>query len=136
MSDTPTPETTLSSADLVERFVKLREYRTLLKSSFDAQDKLAKAGMETVQAILLKNMNTDEMESLKTSDGTAYIHRTEHVRVKDWDAVYKYIMESGRLDLLGRRVNASAAKEFRDDTGDLPPGVTTETIREVRIRKT
>ena len=53
----------------------------------------------------------------------AYLTTKTFTKGKDWDALWKYIEESGNLDLLQRRLSSRAVQEYMDaNEGELPPG--------------
>ena len=55
--------------------------------------------------------------------------------VSDWDAILDHVKENEAWELIERRVNKTAIKEFRDEHDDLPPGVSWNEAQVVNVRR-
>ncbi len=121
---------------LLGAYMKVRDKRAELSREFKETDgklKLIHSGIEVALMKLMKEVGSDNL-SIKGL-AVAYLTTKTYTKGKDWDALWKYIEESGNLDLLARKISAKAVQEFRDaNDGDLPPGVDVYTEREVVVR--
>lgn len=131
-------DVTEQSANKIEKAIgayhALREQRAQLKAEFDEIDKDLKAKMEALEFAMLKHMDAVGTSQLKTAAGMAYVETSKTPTCGDWQALYKYIAENERFDLLQRRLGAQAVKDLEAETGELPPGVTMLQERVVRFR--
>ena len=52
----------------------------------------------------------------------------------DPDAFMDYVMKNGAFELMDRRANSTACREFAEEHGSLPPGVKLNSTRTVGVR--
>lgn len=128
-------ELSLTASETIAKLMQLRAFRERIKAAFKEQDDRAKEGVETLQAHLLKTMNESGLENVKTDVATAYMHRSTYAKVTDWEAFYDYIVKTGKVELLSKRIASGNVLELAEEIGELPPGTSSDTTREVRIRK-
>ena len=131
-----TEETNPLLARLLGAFKEMRDQKAELKREHDEKANEIKAKMTLVEVALMKMMKESGSENLKIKGlGMAYLTTQTFAGAKDWDALWKYIEESGNLDLLQRRVSKKAVLEYMEaNDGDLPPGVDVTTERKVAVR--
>lgn len=106
------------------------------KRKFDEEYADLNNKLELIETHLQKMMGQVGSENLKIEGlGLAYLTTKKFVSAQDWEAVWKYIEESGNLDLLQRRLAKNAVLEYVEaNDGDLPPGVTVTQERAVVVR--
>lgn len=123
-------------ARLLGAHQKIKGDRSTLKRKYEVVDNDLKAKTSLIEMALHKMLNAAGSDNLKiTGLAQAYLTTKVFVSAKDWDAVWKYIEESGNLDLLQRRLAKNAVLEFIEaNEGDLPPGVTVTRERAVVVR--
>lgn len=119
---------------VIEAYRELREQRAALADEFKTIDADLKGRMEALEVALLKHMDKVGTSQLKTPSGMAYIETLKTPTCGDWQALYAYIVENNRFDLLQKRLGATAIKDLHEDTGELPPGVTMLQERCVRFK--
>lgn len=105
----------------------LADHYWLTREKRLAADKVAdalKAEETRTEATLIKEMQEQKITAIGGSVVRLAIPTVpEYVpAVKDWDAVYKHILETGDFSLLHKRVGATACKE-RWDAGEEVPGI-------------
>ena len=123
-------------ARLLGAYQEMRDQRAGNKRAFEEHDNKIKANMAQVEVALMRMMKESGSENLKIKGiGQAYLTTKTFASGKDWDALWKYIEESGNLDLLQRRISKKAVLEYMEaNDGDLPPGVNVTTERAVAVR--
>lgn len=107
-------------AALADHFWSTREKRLAAdKAAKDLKDEEARA-----EATLIKEMREQQLTAIGGKLVRLAIPTVpEYVpAVKDWDAFYKHILQSGDFSLLHKRIGAQACKE-RWDAGEEVPGV-------------
>lgn len=127
----------MDTTKLAKAYIKLRDARTELKRGFEEQDSALKAKQERLEAEMLKFMNENSMDSVKTVAGTIYRQEEITPTGSDWDAFYKWIANNEAFDFLERRIKKTAIKEFMEmNDGGIPPGVSVYREYVVRVRRT
>lgn len=92
---------------------------------------------ETLEQLILKKLQLtvgDQPEGkgkISTAYGTVFKTHFNSASLADPDAFMNYVIEAERYELLDRKANVTAVKEYMDtNDGDTPPGVKwTSTLR-------
>lgn len=74
-------------------------------------------------------------ESVRTAHGTCYASTRHTASVSDADAFMKYVLDHQAFELLDRRANSTAVKDFVKANNSLPPGVNLNAMRTIGVRK-
>ena len=87
-----------------------------------------------LKARVLQHMNELDTKTLTFDDGVR-VERVTKVtpRVHDWGSFLDYVQQSGRIDLLQRRVAQSRVLELMNDDV-VPPGIDINTEYLVRVK--
>ena len=83
---------------------------------------------------ILKQLADAGVEMVRTDYGTATAVTHDSVSCSDPNALTDYIREHDALELLDRRPNKTACKEFLKAHGQLPPGVKMNSKQDVSVR--
>jgi len=121
---------------LVKAYIKMRDFRSQLKSQYEEQDGTIKEQMELVESQLLDLCKTTGVDSLRTKFGT--VSRTVQTRYwpGDWEAMHKFIMENNAPDLLERRISQTQMREFIKENPDaMPIGLNVDNRYTVLVRR-
>jgi len=133
-----TDEPTQSPLEVaVSNYIRLRDERAELKREHDAKDRPLKDMQDKIEAALLAHINKNGVKSLRVPAGTVSIVTKTRSSGEDWDAIYKYVLASGRLDLFARRLNDAVIEEIMGEGEDSapPPGVKVDRVRTIQIRR-
>ena len=85
---------------------------------------------------LLERMEAEEMDSLRTSAGTASRRVQTNYWTSDWEEMYKFIEEHDAFHLLQKRINNKGMREFLEENPDvLPKGLNAERKYVISVRK-
>lgn len=121
--------------EVVSRYVTLRDQKKVLKDQFDASVADIDTALEKLENYLLKNLQAQGVESVKTSAGTAYIANKTSATVGDREAFVAWIKSTDNWAVADVKANKTAIKEFRDEHDNLPPGVNWTEMRAVGVRR-
>lgn len=145
MSDTETtdvPETADAPAkpatpvaQVVERYIALRDKLAQMKADYDAKTADIKTAMDRCEAFLLTQMTELGADSFKTPVGTAYKTTKTSATVADWDATLNFIRNGEHWAMLDKRVSKSFVDAYRNEHNDLPPGINWREEVAVNIRR-
>lgn len=135
-SDDRRPLKGFKAGDLVAKYVAIR----------DKKDALVKAHKEAVKTLDLQlgmlegefnaRMNVEGVDQISSPVATVYYQSSARYKCNDWDAFLNYAEATGKAELMQRRLSSKAMKEhIEENDGVLPPGITAETYRDVRVRK-
>jgi hypothetical protein len=119
---------------LVANYIATRNYIKKLKEKH--KDELAEfeLALEKLTGRLLLFLDSHGQEMARTSAGTVSATSRPTAKLSDPDVFMDFVAEHGLFELLDRRANATACKDYEKDTGTLPPGVTINTLRGVSVR--
>lgn len=126
---------TATTEELIAAYVKIRDKRSEKKKAFEAEDEALKAHLEKLEGHLMLRLQEAGSDSFKTSAGTAYTQVEVQYSCADWTGFWAWIAESGRLDMLEKRVGKKAAMEFEEETGTPPPFLNVSRERKVVVRR-
>jgi hypothetical protein len=124
----------VSIDELIGAYLDLRQMRSDLKRKYEADDELYKAQMETIERELHKRMLESGVKSFGGTRGTSYLELKTRARADDWALAHEFMAKNGRLDMLQRRLSDSVIKQFIEETGTPPPGISVFQEYEVVVR--
>jgi hypothetical protein len=121
---------------LVRVYIKIRDVRSKLKAEYDAQDKELEDQMNLLQAELLTFCKDGNLDSIKTSYGTASRTIKERFWTTDWDEFRKFVKENDALDLFEKRIHQTGMKQFLEENPEkLPVGLNISREYAISVRK-
>jgi len=129
-------ENNISVERLTRAYLKIRDKRAELKAKYDEEESVLSKQLDKVKAALLDYCKTQDVESVRTSAGIFY--RTVKTRywTSDWDSFHKFLLEAEAPELLEKRINQSAMKEFLEENPEqVPPGLNTDKEYVISVRK-
>jgi len=119
----------------VAQYVMIRDH---LKEMDELHEKKRKPLVE-VQNLLVGYMEQFMAQtgatSVKTTGGTFYKSVRYTASLEDPDAFMNYVKATGNLDLLDRRANTTAVKDFIKQHGVKPPGVNFSAMSTVGVKR-
>lgn len=121
---------------LIRAYLKIREKRSELAATFKQEDEELKAKLMIIEQAFQSHCEEQGLTSIKTDLGTAY--RTEESRwyPADWGAMYDWLKEKNAPELLEKRLNQSAIKEYMEENPDeVIPSLRSDTQYRFRVRK-
>jgi hypothetical protein len=133
MSATPT-----AGADVSLRVKQYRAIRDKIKEMDEAHDK-AREPLVEVQNLLTgwlqECLEKAGADSIKTPDGTCYSSTRYTASLADPGAFMAFVKSTNNLDLLDRKANANAVRDYVAEKGTLPPGVNLSALKTIGVRK-
>jgi len=120
--------------DLIDKYVQLRNKKAEFKAAYDEKVGKIDEALDKIEQHLMKVFNETGQESAKTAAGTAYKQRRFSASVADWPATLEYIQANERWDLLEKRVAKKVIEEMLEETGEVPPGISTRTEFVINVR--
>ena len=120
---------------IIEAYVALRDKRSELKKSYDAEDGVLKEKQAKLEAWLLGKFEEVGSDSFKSGAGTAFRQVDTKVSCGDWLAFWPFMAEIGRYDFMEKRLSSKAIKDYIAEGNDPPPAVTLFNEYKVVVRR-
>jgi hypothetical protein len=119
----------------VQQFIALRDALKVIDEAHDAQRKQYVEAMAALTGIMQAFMEANKVENLKTSHGTCYTATKFSASLADPGLFMKHVIDTQSWDLLDRRANVTAVKEYVEQHNGLPPGVNLTSSTSVNVRR-
>ena len=118
----------------VEQYIKIRAH---LKELDEAHEKVRAPFVEiqnVLQGWMQEFLTRTGSESVKTKHGTCYQSTRYTASLADPDAFMKFVIENNMFELMDRKANATACRDYVEEHKTLPPGVNISAIKTVGVR--
>ena len=119
---------------LVAQYIALRDRIAEIKELQKAQLEQYTSMLEKLGGQMMAFLKDTGQEAARTDEGTVYLNTKHYASLKDPDAFMAYVRENDAYDLMDRRANSVACREFEQEHGSLPPGVHVNSIETVGVR--
>ena len=126
----PTPDM------LTRTYIKIRNKRAELKAEFEEQDSVLEAQINALKSELLDYCKAQNIDSVRTQEGTFYRTIKTRYWTNDWDSMNKFILEHEVPQFYEKRLNQTVMKQFLEENPDvLPPGLNVDSEYVITVRK-
>ncbi len=106
----------------IERRDALREFQHDAKW----REMEMKEELERISMWLRDKADALGVDNFKTPHGTAYRNTKTNYVIEDWESFIQYILNTGYVQLLQKRVSVAAARELEEELKEIPLGLTKE----------
>jgi hypothetical protein len=120
--------------ELTAQFIALRNKKKAMEDFAKVKIAPVREEMTAIENQLLKYMNEQGINSEPNDEGTPYKSTRTTAKVVDWEATLAFIQEHQMWHMLYRNVSKEAVEGFIEETGDLPPGVTINSMISVNVK--
>ena len=125
----------MTVAQMVEKYIALRDKRDKLKEEHKKQLAPYTEIMGRLEGVLMAELNKLGVDSMKGEAGTVFKSTETSVSVKDWPTTFEFIKDHQAWDLLEARVSKTAALAIIEETHHPIPGVQVSQIEALRVRR-
>jgi hypothetical protein len=95
-----------------------------------------KTHLDLVSAKILEVCNEQNLDSLRTPQGTVTRRTVTRYWTNDWEAMYRFIKEQDAPFLLEQRIHNGNMRQFLEENPDtLPMGLNADTKYAITVRK-
>jgi len=126
---------TVTVDKVIDAVVALRDKRSALAAKYKEKDGALKEKLEKLNTWLLAKMQEDGASQLGSEAGTAYVQTKMKASAADWESVWGYVQETGRFDVLEKRLSAKTIQAIHEEEGVLVPGVNIFQEQSVTVRR-
>ena len=120
---------------------RIGQYKAI-EAKLDAMDKandLAKAPLLEIKAMLQgyfeQVLTQTGAQNIATPLGTVHWNIRTTASLEDAEAFMNFVTSTAQFELMDRRANATACRDYAEKGGSLPPGVKLSTIRTIGVNK-
>lgn len=117
-------------------YVKLRDQKKVIAARH--KDELAPLNdsMKKMEAFILDGFGREGLQNIGIEDGpTVYKSNRSSVKIVDWGIFLAWMLEHEAWDFLAKRAAPDPVKEYLEEEGHLPPGITISTEQTLGVRK-
>ena len=123
-------------ADLVRVYRKIRDALQGHEENYKAATAKLNEQLEAVGGAILKTGNEQNMDSIRTPEGTVSRRVAARYWTTDWSSMYKFIKENDTPFLLEQRIHNGNKKQFLEENPDsLPVGLQCDRKYVLHVRK-
>lgn len=134
--ETPAPAAVPATVDKrVAQYIQVRDAISSLKEKHEAELKPLVETQNLLTGWLQEFMDAAGAENVKTSHGTCYQSTRYTASLADPEAFMNFVKSTSNYDLLDRKANVTAVREYVDGNNALPPGVNLSAIKTVGVRR-
>jgi len=119
-------------------YIKMRAHVQELTRVYDMEVEAIKAQMAIVTCSMKDQIQAlgGDVKSVKTEHGTIMLGTSTRYYADDWDAFGKFVISTGDVQLLEKRVAQGNMKQYLEDHPDAaPPGLSSVSEITVSVRK-
>lgn len=119
----------------VAQYVQIRDKLKVMDEEHEKKREKLVLVQSLLSGYMEKFLEQIGATNIKTPYGTC--HRTTRYTssLADADAFMNFVTSTGKFDLLDRRANSTAVKEYVQEHGVLPPGVNLTALRSIGVRR-
>ena len=123
-----------ATPELVNMIATFIELRTAL-AEHEVKTKEFNSCMAELRGLMVIELHKIGAELIRTDAGTVSLSEDYSARLHDPDKFMEFVVQNELYDLLERRANKKACKDYCEENGRLPPGVTIDQRQTVNVRK-
>ena len=126
----------LDVSKLTKVFIKIRDERKQIADDFNKRDGELAAKQDMIKSALLNHLQEQNIDSIKTGEGTFFRSTKQKYWTSDWPSMYEFVIENQVPALLAKRLHQTNMKQYLEDNPDLlPKGLNVDSEYTLSIRK-
>jgi hypothetical protein len=128
--------TNVPADKLVRVYRKIRAAMDEKEAAHKEEMAALKEHLDLISARILEICNEQNVDSLRTPNGTVIRRTVTRYWTSDWQAMYDFILENQAPHLLEQRIHSSNMKQYIEENPDkLPIGLNADTKYAITVRK-
>ena len=122
-------------SEVVEKYIELRTKKAQFKAEYDMKVADIDKNLDKIEGKLLEVFEQTGLDSVKTPFGTAYTTTKTSVPVADKEVFMEFVRSNDEWPLLEVRASKASVEQYKEEHGELPPGVNWRVERVVNVRR-
>ena len=132
MTDTPELQTTVDKR--VSQYIQIRNKLKELDDEFEQKRKPLVELQNMLSGWIQSFLEKTGSQSVKTNSGTCYQSVRYTASLADADIFMNFVIANQAFDLIDRKANATACRDYAAEHKTLPPGVNLSAVKTVGVR--
>jgi hypothetical protein len=121
---------------LTKAYLKIKAKRSELSAQFKEADEELSSQQDRIKKALLDYCKEQNVESVKTAEGTFYRSVRTKYWTSDWSSMYKFIIDNNLPEFFSKSLNQTNVKQFLEDNPEkVPAGLNVESEYVISVRK-
>jgi len=115
-------------------YVTLRNFKRSLEEKHKEELAPIKADMLKMEAFMLNLFSQQGLQNISTDEATVYKSKRVSVKMENWQDFFEFVQANEAWHFLTRSVSKTMVAEYLEETGELPPGLSTSTEQIIGVR--
>lgn len=122
--------------ELVKVYRRIRDAVDAKEEAFKEEVGVLKGQLDTITTAILDICNTQNVDSIRTPEGTITRRVAERFWTTDWESMHKFVMENEAPFLLEQRIHNGNMKQFLEENPEaFPAGLQCDRKYAITVRK-
>lgn len=119
----------------VEQFIQVRDHLKDMEKLYNEATKPFREVKDLLEGKMRAFLVETGQENAATKFGTVHLSTRYTASLADSDAFMEFVKSHDLFDLMDRRANSTAVREYAEEHGTLPPGVNLSANETVGVRR-
>lgn len=119
----------------VGEFVQLRDKIKQLNDTHKETIKPYVEALAGLNALLVQHLNTVGADNVGTKAGTVYRSTKDSASIADMEAFWGFVEKNDAWELIDKRANVTAVRDFIEENKGPPPGVNFTSVSVAGVRR-
>jgi hypothetical protein len=121
---------------MIASYIKLRDEKSKVEERHKAEIGKYTEAMGLIEAFLKDYLMKNSLQSLATSEATAFLHRSRSATLADTGVFREFVIENNNFDLADFRPKVDSVEDYvTEHNGSPPPGVNFRTAVTLRVNR-
>lgn len=118
----------------VDQYIQVRNALKKLDDEFEQKRKPLVEVQQMLSGWMQAFLTKAKADSVKTAHGTCYQSTRYTASLADPEAFMNFVIANQAFDLIDRKANATACRDYATEHKTLPPGVNMSAVKTVGVR--
>lgn len=133
---TPDPDDKFTEAELIEQYIALRDEKKRREQAHKEQiEAQFNVRMDRIESVMKARLDRGNLKQFKADTGTAFTKTVSRYSVGDADVFMSWVEANGKTEMLKRDIKQDPMREYFEETGTLPPGISVYSEAVVQFRR-
>lgn len=115
-------------------YTKLRAEKRALTAKHKEELAPLNENMKKLEAFMLEKMTTEGLQNIATDEVTVYKSTRSSTKVVEWPVFLQWLQDNEAWDFIAHRAADANVKEYLEEKGHLPPGLSISTEMTLGVR--
>lgn len=121
--------------EVIKEYIELRDQLEVMEKRHKAEKKEIQDTQNLLEEWIMRFLDQTGSSAIKTDHGTCYSSMKFSATLADSDAFLNFVKETNKWELLDRRANTTAVRDYVEQEKMLPPGCNLNSSRRIGVRR-